>query len=203
MKSSVQRTLALLRNQRLRTAGQPFLSRDGSPPDSVGRGTQTGKGSWPRAVLWVGLPIAGLFCFLLISGGRKEAPTIGIVTPSRNATVAAGDILVSVQVTGVRPASTNPASGYHLHYYLDANPPTAPGKPAITTVGPWASTAASSYVWKNVAAGTHVLSAQLVRGDDTPLAPALTDSVTVRAVSPIPQPSLPASSTPRPPSRGS
>ena len=154
--------------------------------------------------MWVVMGIAGaLLCFLLVTGGHKEPPALGITTPSHKSTVPAGDIPISVKVTGVKLARTDAASGYHLHYYFDANPPTAPGKPAITTVGPWASTTASSYVWKNVAPGTHILSVQLVRGDDSPLAPALTDSVTVRAVSPIPQPTLPASSTPRPPSRGS
>ncbi len=95
------------------------------------------------------------------------------------------------------------AGGYHLHYYLDASPPTAAGKPATATVGHWASSAIGSYTWRNVAAGTHILSVQLVRRDDTPLAPAIVDSVTVHAVSSTSQPSLPASTTPRPPSPGS
>ncbi len=203
MRSSVQRTLALLREQRLATAGQPCLERACSSPRSVRRRTRTREGKWPRVILWGALPIVGLLCFLLINGGRKEAPTLSIATPSHNSTVPAGDVPVSVLLAGLRLAPSGAAGGYHLHYYLDANPPTAAGKPATATVGHWASSAIDSYTWRNVAAGTHILSVQLVRGDDTPLAPAVVDSVTVHAVSSISQPSLPASTTPRPPSPGS
>jgi hypothetical protein len=204
MKTSVEHTLALLRNHRLETAYQPHLERIYAPRGAVHLGARPRAPAWPRAALWVVLGLGALLCLFLIAGGRKEAPTITIVTPSHESTVPAGDVPLSVRVTGARPTESSAPGRYHLHYYLDVSPPTAAGKPAITAGSSWSSTVATSYTWKSVAAGTHVLSVQLVRGDNTPLDPAVTDSVTVRVVSPSPEPaSLPSSTPPRPPSRGS
>lgn len=204
MKSSVEHTLDLLRNQRLETADKPRLDRIYAPHGAVHLGARTRESSWPRLAFWVVLGLgAALLCLLLV-GGHRGAPTVSILSPSHKSTLSPGDVAVSIRVTGVTLSGGSAAGSYHLHYYLDATPPTAPGLAATTPDGSWSSTTARSYVWKGIAAGTHVLSVQVVRGDDTPLEPAVMDSVTIRVASASADVVLPpASTTPRPVPRGS
>jgi hypothetical protein len=198
MKSSLDRTLALLRSQRQETADQPYLEHIYSPYGAIHLAARPRRRGWARVGLWMVIGLAGaLLCFFLISGGRKAAPTISIVTPSHGSTVPAGRVLVSVQATNGKLGDD------HLHYYLDVVPPTTPGKLATTAAGTWASTAATSYTWKDVAPGTHTLSVQLVRSDDTPFTPPVTAGVTVRVVSASPAPSPSRSPKPLPPATGS
>ena len=208
MKSSVDRTLALLRNQRLKTAHQPCFERGYAPGGTARFGARTRALAWPRIGFWVAMGfVVAVLSFFLATGGRKEAPTIAIVTPSHGTSVPAGSIRVSVQASKAvlvgKTGAAGKASGYHLHYYLDVNPPTAPGKPATTAAGTCANTADVSYTWNNVGPGTHVLSVQLVKNDDTPLSPAVTASVTVRAIAPSPASSPSRTSRPLPPTAGS
>jgi hypothetical protein len=205
VRNSVGHTLALLRNQRQETAGRPCPAGARAPHEIVHLAARTRGPVWPRVAVGVGLALgATLLCLLLLGGGRREAPTLTIVTPTPKSTLPAGDVTVVVEVTGAKLAEGGAANRYHIHYYLDISPPTALGGPATTAPGTWSSTAGTSYVWKNLAPGTHILYVELVRGNDTPLNPAVTASVSVRLVSSSPEPALPPSpTTPRPPSRGS
>ncbi len=67
----------------------------------------------------------------------------------------------------------------HIHYFLDATPPIAPGIPAVTAPDTYVSIAATSYTWPNVQAGTRTFSAELVNDDHTPLEPPVLGRVTV------------------------
>jgi hypothetical protein len=57
----------------------------------------------------------------------------------------------------------------HIIYYMDVVPPTDPTQAATTAAGTYAATAATSYTWQNVAAGTHTFFVELVNNDNTPL----------------------------------
>ncbi len=66
-------------------------------------------------------------------------------------------------------------------YYLDQTPPTTAGQPATTASGTFQVSDQTSVTWKNVAAGTHKLSVQLVNADNTPLNPPAVKTITVTA----------------------
>jgi hypothetical protein len=78
----------------------------------------------------------------------------------------------------------NVAGEGHVHYFLDAIPPTDPGKPAVTAPGTYVPTTATSYTWQNVPAGDHIIGVELVNNDHTPLVPPVTQVITVTAATP-------------------
>jgi len=104
---------------------------------------------------------------------QTPAPKITILLPQNRSVVPAGDITVTVDVANfnlvAKLSQDNVPGEGHIHYYMDADAPTTPGEPAVTEAGTYAATAATSYTWKNVAAGTHTFSVQLVNNDHTPL----------------------------------
>jgi hypothetical protein len=100
------------------------------------------------------------------------------------AELPAGDLPVTVEATNFTLADklgkTNVAGEGHIHYYLDVDAPTTAGQPAIPPEGSqWAPSASPNYTFKNVAAGTHTLSAELVNNDHTPLNPPVVQKITV------------------------
>lgn len=116
------------------------------------------------------------------------APTITISSPQDGATVPAGNVTVTVQVTNFsivdkQGQASVPGEG-HLHFYMDVSPlPNDPVKPAIpaNASAVWAHVSGTTYTFTNVSAGTHTISAQLANNDHTPVSPIVTDSVTVTA----------------------
>ena len=101
-------------------------------------------------------------------------PYIMITEPPNGAVIPApGDVTLSVKVSNFRLVEklgqANVAGEGHIHYFMDVDVPTAAGKPAITTPGTYAPTAATSYTWHNVGTGPHTFSAELVNNDHTPL----------------------------------
>ena len=58
------------------------------------------------------------------------SPTISITQPHNGASVTAGDIAVSVDVSNFnlvdKLGQTNVAGEGHIHYFLDVTPPTTP-----------------------------------------------------------------------------
>ncbi|MBI2836318.1 MAG: DUF4399 domain-containing protein, partial [Chloroflexi bacterium] len=132
-------------------------------------------------------------------------PVLSIASPAQGATVDAGNIQVTVQVTNfelVPPGALQAGKG-HLHYYLDVAIPTDPGKPAVTAAGTYKATPAASATWENVSAGTHTLGVQLVNADHTPLEPPITATITItvrapQATPPAPPPPAPAPPAPAP-----
>jgi hypothetical protein len=115
-------------------------------------------------------------------------PAIEIVSPENGSVVPEGNVTVTVSVENFdlanKPGQANVAGEGHIHYFLDALPPTEPGKPAVTEPGTYVPTTATTYTWENVGPGTHVLAVELVNNDHTPLTPPVTRTITVTAATP-------------------
>jgi hypothetical protein len=97
--------------------------------------------------------------------------------------VGTNNVSVFVQVSGFnlvnRIGGANVPGEGHIIYYLDVQPPTAPGQPAITTSGTYAASDAIFYVWTGVVEGVHTFSVELVNNDNTPLDPPVVSNSTV------------------------
>lgn len=106
-------------------------------------------------------------------------PAAIILTPRDQGSVPVGNVTVTAQVTNFILASGVAPKQGHLIYYMDADAPTNPGDPAYTDPGTYASSVNISYTWKNVTAGSHTFSIQLVNDDDTPLSPAVVATISV------------------------
>ncbi len=119
------------------------------------------------------------------AGNETVEANVTIVEPVEGASVTAGNVTVSVNVTNftlIEPTGQPNAAGEgHLHYYLDAPVPTNASAPAIPETGDYVVSANTSYTWENVTAGEHNLSVQLVNNDHTPLIPLMFETVNVTA----------------------
>ncbi|MFA7199294.1 MAG: cupredoxin domain-containing protein [Methanoculleus sp.] len=116
-------------------------------------------------------------------GNETNATNVTITSPLANATVAAGNVTVEVNVTNftlVEPTGQPNAPGEgHLHYYLDAVVPTNESEPAIPETGGYVISTNLTYTWENVTEGEHNLSVQVVNNDHTPLIPLVFETVNV------------------------
>jgi hypothetical protein len=96
-------------------------------------------------------------------------------------TVNTRNITVKVQVSNFKivdkVGQPNAPGEGHINYFLDVNPPTVPGQPAVTAEGSFARGTATSYTWTNLYDGPHRLSVELVNNDETPLSPPAIDRV--------------------------
>jgi outer membrane protein assembly factor BamB len=141
--------------------------------------------AWPAvagdSLVW---PLAGTGVPSII-GFRigATAPSIKFVNPSDGNAIAAGDITVTAEATNFKLVDqlgkSNAAGQGHIHCFLDTDAPTVQGQPAVTAADTYAATAATTYTWKNVPAGTHTLSLELVNNDHTPLNPPVVQKITV------------------------
>ncbi len=108
---------------------------------------------------------------------------VTITSPEEGATVAAGNVTVTVNLTNftlVEPINQSNAPGEgHLHYYLDAPIPTNASAPAIPETGGYVISTNTSYTWENVTPGEHNFSVQVVNNDHTPIIPLVYDTVNV------------------------
>ena len=117
--------------------------------------------------------------------GQQGNPTLDIASPSDGATVSPGDVAVKLDVANFEVVdklgeAASVGEG-HIHFYIDVDElPTEAGKPAVTAdQNTYHAAKETSHTWKNVAAGEHVLGAQLVNNDHTPLDPPVTAKVKV------------------------
>ena len=113
--------------------------------------------------------------------------------PVAGSSVAAGSVDVAIEVgnfTLVAPGGANAPAQGHVHYYLDVEIPTTPGRPAVTAAGTYKATSATTATWENVSAGQHTLGVQLVNSDHTPLASPVTASIAITVTPPAAGPSL-------------
>ncbi len=112
---------------------------------------------------------------------------IVIATPRDGAMVGGGDVTITAQTSNFnlvdKLGQTDVQREGHIHYFIDADTPTTPGQPAVSAPGSYAATAATSYTWKNVTAGQHTFSVELVNNDHTPLAPPVVATVTIDVAS--------------------
>ena len=97
--------------------------------------------------------------------------------------VGTDNVSVVVQVSGFalvdKIGQANVPGEGHIIYYLDVQPPTTPGQPAVTAPGTYAASAATSYVWTELAEGVYTFSVELVNNDNTPLVPPVVSSITI------------------------
>ncbi|MBI2852832.1 MAG: Ig-like domain-containing protein, partial [Chloroflexi bacterium] len=65
-------------------------------------------------------------------------PTVKITSPADGATVPAGNVEVTVEVSNFEllpPGGAAAVGKGHLHYYMDVTIPTTPGQPAVSAAG--------------------------------------------------------------------
>jgi len=175
---------------------QPRVRRLYSPSGEIVIGSEPRFGTLTWSAIGVALLLIGALAGLvLLTGGSAPKPTLQILTPSDGATISGGEVLVVVQVKKA-PLGSGAAGrsdrSYDLIYYRDVVPPTAAGKPAVTTGGSWEKCTSTSHVWKLSGSGRHTLSVQLVNSDGTPLRSPVVGTVTVNVPStpaPVPPPS--------------
>ncbi len=122
---------------------------------------------------------------------QPTTPAAGAGTPSLTILSPRSGTLINTNTIGIEIQAANftlinklgkanvPGQG-HAHYYLDVQPPTTPGQPAIPPAGSiWAPTASPMFFFDNVSAGTHTVYVQLVNNDHTPLSPNVQAQVSV------------------------
>jgi len=118
-----------------------------------------------------------------MAGGETNETNVTITSPEVNASIPAGNVTVSVNVTNftlVEPTGQPNVPGEgHLHYYLDAPIPTNASEPAIPPTGGYVISTKLTHTWENVTAGEHNFSVQLVNNDHTPLIPLVFATVNV------------------------
>jgi hypothetical protein len=151
----------------------------------------------PWSILVILLLVGGgVAAYFLLAGALLPQPSLRIISPTSDAMVSGGKATVVVEV---RNAELGAARGDdHLHYYLDAEVPTAHGRPAIPTTGAWASTTKTTHEWTVSGVGVHTLAVQLVTSDDRPLSPPVIAAVLVRVSksAPSPAPAAPQPTSP-------
>ncbi len=128
--------------------------------------------------------VLSVFLVLAVSGcAASTSPSIKIISPADGSTVPAGPVTITVQVSNFnlvsKLGSPAVAGEGHIHYYIDVEAPTTPGKPATTAPGTFSPNAGTSYTWKDVAPGTHTFVVQLANNDHTPVIPLVTNKITV------------------------
>jgi hypothetical protein len=143
-----------------------------------------------------------LYRSVTITVPAPPVPVVTFLSPRDEATIAAGDVPVTIQVDNFRivdpQGQVNVAGEGHVHYYLDIGTvPFVPGTPAIPS-SPyvmWGEAAATSFTIPHVPPGIHTLSVQLVNHDHTPVVPLAYQSiiiigtgVTSVTATPAPQP---------------
>lgn len=144
--------------------------------------TATKRYSYKSALLLLAILA---YAAILASAASGMEPLITIMEPKDGAEVAAGDIIVLVQVQNFslvnKLGEPNVAGEGHIHYFIDVAAPTAEGIPAITAPGTYAPTPNTTFTWTNVTAGIHNLSVELVNNEHTPLVPAVVAMVNITA----------------------
>ncbi|MBI4188692.1 MAG: DUF4399 domain-containing protein [Chloroflexi bacterium] len=124
-------------------------------------------------------------------------PSVKIIQPAVGATVPAGSVQISVEVTNfelVAPGGANAPGKGHLHYYMDVDIPTAAGQPTFTAAGTYKASPNTTVTWDNVTPGTHTFGVQLVNSNHTPLDPPVIVQIIVTVTV--------GGSTPTPPDTG-
>lgn len=148
-----------------------------------------GINGWPAiagdTIIWpAGVGNATLIAFRL--GSNITTPQAMIVQPKDGAVLNTSDVNVSVKVQNFMLSEStsgmggsNATSRGRINYFMDVPVPTATGVPAVTASGTYVSSASTSNTWRNVSAGVHNLSIELVNSNNTPLSPPVVDTITV------------------------
>ncbi len=145
-----------------------------------------GINGWPAVtgdtIVWpAGFGNATLIAFKL--GSSITTPQAMIIQPKEGAVLTTNNVNVSAKIQNfnlnkVSGGQSTTVQGY-INYFMDVPVPTAAGKPTFTASGTYVQSGNTSYTWKNVSAGMHNFSIELVNGNNTPLNPPVADTVTV------------------------
>jgi hypothetical protein len=112
-------------------------------------------------------------------------PDAMITSPKHGATISGTSVKVKLDVDNfdvVDKVGDKRKDGEgHVHFYLDVPQiPTTQGEEAIVEgTGRYVAKSSTTHTWKDLTAGQHVLGAQLVNNDHTPLQPPVTAQITV------------------------
>ncbi|WP_076003465.1 InlB B-repeat-containing protein [Dehalogenimonas formicexedens] len=118
---------------------------------------------------------------------KLPSPILAINTPSGGTSTAQGTVTVTASVgnlkllTGER--SNVPGEG-RIIYYLDVSIPIIQGKSALTAPGTYAEGTSESYIWDNLAPGSHTLGIQLIQNDGTPFDPPVVSTISINVLAP-------------------
>jgi hypothetical protein len=129
------------------------------------------------------LPAPVIDTLTLLVGPPAGRPDMRITAPERGSFLPPGSVVIELAVSGFHMNAgsmgvVNRTGEGHAIYYLDEDPPTDKGIPAVTETCIVSSELRR--LWKSVPEGSHVLSAQLVNNDDTPLDPPAFRSVSIK-----------------------
>jgi len=136
----------------------------------------------PRKKILMSIALVTIIA-VLCTGCVTNPPELAITSPTDNAVINGSSVTVTVQVMNFnlvdKLGQANVAGEGHIHYFLDAVPPTEQGQPAITSPGTYVPTTNTTYTWQNVAIGEHTLGVELVNNDHTPLNPPVVSVIRV------------------------
>jgi hypothetical protein len=104
---------------------------------------------------------------------KTPGPSILIMSPESGYISTNGDVTITVKVLNLnladKPGQSNAAGEGHVVFYLDVDIPKTPGAQGTTASGTCAATSATTYTWRGLKAGHHMLRVQLVNNDNTTL----------------------------------
>jgi hypothetical protein len=104
---------------------------------------------------------------------KALSPSILIMSPESGFVSNTGDVTITVKVLSFalveKVGQPNVAGEGHIIYYLDVDAPKTQGAQATTAPGTYTATTATSYTWRGLKAGYHILRVQLVNNNNTPL----------------------------------
>lgn len=104
---------------------------------------------------------------------KSLSPSILIMSPESGFVSNTSDVTITVKVLSFalveKVGQPNVAGEGHIIYYLDIDVPKTQGAQATTAPGTYATTSATSYTWRGLKAGHHMLRVQLVNNNNTPL----------------------------------
>jgi hypothetical protein len=128
------------------------------------------------------LPAAAVDSVTIKVDPPQGNPTLKIANPQDSSELPPGIVIVTAEVNNFiishkDMGAVNRAGEGHLIFYIDEDPPTDQGQPAITETSIVSTNL--QLLWKPVPLGNHTFSIQLVNNDDTPLNPAVIAKVSV------------------------
>jgi hypothetical protein len=188
-------------NYKVDTFAQKILYYyDVEPPTAAGQSAKTAEGTFQEPVLSSSLQYSVIFKNVPVGMHTFSAQLVNSdYTPFNPPLTVQTSVTVPSEVTQTPALETvvveadynfalNTASVYgfrlnddalgkanktgegHFIFYLDVDPPTVPGQPAFSSAGTY-QVQTYSVAWKNLSAGKHTFSLQLVNNDNTPLNP--------------------------------
>jgi outer membrane protein assembly factor BamB len=148
-----------------------------------------GINGWPAVagdmIIWPAGIIGTPSLIALKLNAEAGAPQAMITSPENGSLVNTSSVTVTTWVNNFNlineSGRANAQGEGRIIYYMDTAVPMPEGKPAVSATGSYEVSGSESYTWKNVTAGMHNFSVQLVNNDLTPLNRTIEDTVWVMA----------------------